>query len=266
MEKLPHSSEAQYPQRIALAEVLGLAIRRDRKARKVLLPELAKTTNGRFYFYETFVDLDYLNDYYADALTHYLNYLPSNNKKLRERDLLFTINVQFRRNILYKSKKSAAKSAYQLNNIDTEKLDRSDDSHYLPLGRTIFTRILSEGHLKRDGDFSAAIQQLHQFCNETDSIGIKGFLLSEAVQALYLLKEFRLIREIAIEYLKEIEDLSTKDHHTPIFAILKEVESLNKESNFQHLRVEIIPQTHVRGCESHYSRHSENGFLSLNIK
>lgn len=266
LEKLPHPSEAQYPHRIAVAEVLGLAIRRDRKARKVLLPELAKTTNGRFYFYETFVDLDYLNDYYADALDYYLKYLPFEDKKLKERDLLFTTNVQFRRSVLYQSKKSAAKSAYRLTSIDTKKLDRSDNSNYLPLGRTIFTEILSEGYLRRDGDFSAAIKRLHQFCAETDSIGIVVFLISEAVQALYLLKEFPLIREIALEYLNEIDMVTKVDHITPILAILKKVDSMYQESNFAHLGSNFVTQSTICGCESHYSTNNERSFFSLNIK
>ncbi|MFB6307679.1 MAG: hypothetical protein ABEH43_11970, partial [Flavobacteriales bacterium] len=43
-------------------------LRHDKRARNVLIPELAKIEQGRKYFFEGFVDFVFLHEYYADGL------------------------------------------------------------------------------------------------------------------------------------------------------------------------------------------------------
>jgi len=55
----------------AVSNLLGKYARQDRELARELLPMLAKTERGREYFFESFVDLDYLDDYLIDAFDFY---------------------------------------------------------------------------------------------------------------------------------------------------------------------------------------------------
>lgn len=59
---------------VRISNALGRYLRRDPEGRNTLLPLLAQNKRGREYFFETFVDMDYCDEYYADALELYRRY------------------------------------------------------------------------------------------------------------------------------------------------------------------------------------------------
>lgn len=100
---------------LKIGEALGRSFRKDEKARTYLLPKLAKSEYGRIYFYESFVDIDYLNFYYKDALVNY--YLPNTSKmdtKKHITDVVFAKTLEFIAHLKAHQKKKAIRTAYEL--------------------------------------------------------------------------------------------------------------------------------------------------------
>lgn len=123
-------------ERQLIGETLGQVIRYDKKARQILLPELAKTPQGRFYFYENFVDLDFLSHYYADSLDFYKKHITQQDKKSSLRDAIFATSIQFLNQLQLRNKVEAIKTGYELKRI-TKKQEINIESvgHILPLTR-----------------------------------------------------------------------------------------------------------------------------------
>ena len=78
-----------------ISEIFGEVFRKDREARNILLPKLAKMPEGRLYFYETFVDIDFLSVYYADSLSEYEEYINPKEKIKSKRDFIFVNTIKF---------------------------------------------------------------------------------------------------------------------------------------------------------------------------
>ncbi len=128
-----------------VGQSLGKVIRKDLKARSILLPELAKSKVGRFYFYENFVDIDYLNHYYKDAITkHYLKYLTPNSPKIYNADFIFATSIEFLALIKIAKYKEAIRCSYIL----FKEVDINTPSelfkHPYPYSRFIAIYLISE--------------------------------------------------------------------------------------------------------------------------
>lgn len=132
-----------FRQQLEISSCLGFAIRRDPEARKKLLPELAKRQAGRIYFYENFVDFDYLDVYYNQAVQkHYLSYSdPSDEYKYRS-EYVFSRSLAFIGKLRAKREKEAIRIAYDLLQKVPINLERSDFSHPFPYTRLLAVYII----------------------------------------------------------------------------------------------------------------------------
>jgi hypothetical protein len=59
---------------VPIGNLIGKYVRENREGAEKLLPLLARSERGREYFFESFVDVDYLDVYFADALDFYDKY------------------------------------------------------------------------------------------------------------------------------------------------------------------------------------------------
>lgn len=252
LKRLPPEGETTHELRMEIPEVLGPFIRHDRKAQKHLLPELAKFPQGRFYFFETFVDIDFLHVYYADALDDYLKYTNKAGNGYKDRDIRFGLNLQFRRELFHGPKRAAAKTAYRIKQLHPRDLDLSNHLYWFPVARTFFTDFMTQGALRQNGNLEPLISSLHAHCAIAPDVDTKGYVLSESLQALYFLKQYAVIREIGLEYLSVIPLLTRHgSFYTPLVLILKEVDRRLGESNFAALNLDDCPSQYTSGTESY---------------
>lgn len=255
LKRLPTEGETTYELRMEIPEVLGNFIRQDRKAQKYLLPELAKFPQGRFYFFETFVDIDFLHVYYADALDDYLKYTNKAGNGYKDRDIRFALNLQFRRDLFHGTKRAAIKTAYRIKQLKLMDVDLENFLFWFPIARTFFTDLMTEGALRRDGNLQPLITSLHDHCAINPSGDAKGYALSESLQALYFLKQYAAIREIGLEYLSAIPSFSRHgSFYPPLVMILKEVDRHFGESNFAALNPNHSSSRYTSGTESYCAK------------
>lgn len=252
LQRLPPEQEANQAQRMHIAAVLGTFIRRDRKAQKHLLPALAKIPQGRFYFFESFVDLDFLHVYFAHALDDYLKEVHRVGHATKKRDILFALNLQFRRDLFHGPKRAAAKTSYRIQQVETGSFDLGNQSSWFPVARTFFTEIMTEGLLRRRGNLDPLLAKMHAHHDISPKMDVRGYLLSESLQALFFLKEYSAIREIGLEYLPTIQQINKiESFHTPLVLILKEVDQHFGENHFSSLGTHTSPTSHTEGCEAY---------------
>lgn len=131
-----------------VSNALGLSLRRDAKARHALLEPLAKRKNGRVIFYENFVDIDYIHDYYVPAIKqHYSRYISPIDQQKYNSDWVFASALEFISYIKRGDKRRALACAYALFQKFPIETDFREFSHAFPYARLLSTFIISE-HLK----------------------------------------------------------------------------------------------------------------------
>ena len=169
--------------------IFGDVFRKDKKARQILLPELAKLPQGRFYFYEIFVDIDFLNIYFADALLDYKKHINLKDSDKSTRDLIFTNSLQFLNYLKTNQKRKTIQQGFELTkalhpndaNIETIKhpfpLARYHSSYLIYL---FLTRKLTDKEL--DKTLFLLEEQIILSNNKSDTT----FILAELFKALYL--------------------------------------------------------------------------------
>ncbi len=133
----------EFEKRHKIADALGKTIRHDKKSRNYLLKRLAKSHNGRIYFYETFVDIDYLNVYYSDALNnYYLKSQNSFNKKNVNSDTTFAKSIKFISDLKSGHKKKAIYTANELLSKVSINTHWSEFGHPFPYARMLSVYII----------------------------------------------------------------------------------------------------------------------------
>jgi len=133
---LPEPWVIDYPLQVKISETYGVAMRHDVQVRKVMLKELALIPQGRHFFYETFVDLDYLNGYYGDALDQYEKYTTKLSKRKTLNDLLFINCLRFWRAHLSGDLRKVKQIGHQLfNTLHPSTIHPDNDVHFYPVAR-----------------------------------------------------------------------------------------------------------------------------------
>ena len=208
---------------------LGTIIRKDKKARKILLPELAKSFSGRKYFYESFVDFDYLNEYYASAISnHYIKHISvfSGNKAID--DLVFSSSIQFIGCIKANRNKEAIKIANALFKKVSPHSDFSLFNHPFPYGRLQSLYIISET-LKNNLDskmIEGVLARVEKVCKVLH-VNEASFILSNIIMSLNYVGRFTDVLNFYKDYKSVIDSSSSVNTvHGAVFNSLSN--SINK--------------------------------------
>jgi hypothetical protein len=120
---------------LELGSVLGQTFRKDPVAQKELLPELARIPEGRFFFYEAFVDEDHLDGYYGAAIMRYHHYQFDLIDNQRIKDYLFGQCMLFFRALRNQDLTHLLRIGQELFSIDDEKISCQYQLPAHPVGR-----------------------------------------------------------------------------------------------------------------------------------
>lgn len=189
-------------QRQMIGEIIGNIVRHDLKARNILLPELAKTPQGRFYFYESFVDLDFLPHYYANSLDYYKKHINQQDQKSALRDEIFATSIQFLNQLLLQNKIGAVKKGYELNKLTEKKeINLENIGHILPLTR-YKTTMLSYWFLTNQSTNIKCDKYLESLETELESCVpfTRTFILAETFRALAIGNRYADIKYLFDKY------------------------------------------------------------------
>lgn len=167
-----------------ISRTFGQVFRKDIKARNVLLPELAKTKNGRDYFFETFVDIDYINQYYNKAIVN--NYIPaigSLNEIKNRTDFVFAKSIEFIAYVTSNNHKRAISSSYELFQKINVQSHWQEFSHPYPYARLISVFLISE-YLKDKLTSSKVMFSINKIENVLNHNDNPLFVLAQLIMAL----------------------------------------------------------------------------------
>jgi len=176
-----------------MGSILGHVFRKDSVARKALLPELAKTEQGRLFFYETFVDVEWHNSYYADAMFYYKKHINYNNKNRSNRDFVFASTIEINNLTCRNRKKQVLKKSYDLiKRINPEEANPNTIGHKMPTTRyyatymiyLFLTKSLTDKNVKQ---ITASINAL---INTTNLSSTNTFIISELFRSLHYCKRY----------------------------------------------------------------------------
>ena len=171
-----------------IGPVFKSALRTDKKARKILIPELTKTRSRRSLTVERSVDIDYLDTYYQDVITESKKNIEHNDKKLYNSDLAFYNSVLFLHSINHNSKKSSIKYAYELiSKIRPEEANEDNIKYTFPIIRYHATYLMYL-HLSKqlnDKQLNSVIEQVEVIIlNAQNENNLISFAVSEIFKAL----------------------------------------------------------------------------------
>lgn len=142
IDKLPPIEHISEDIHRKIAATLGVFLRKSQKGRTILLPELAKSVNGRLYFFEKFTDLDYLNYYFSDALDIYKKYTTAFDKNRQFQDLIYANSVQYVNQLRTNQKRAAIKNATIIHDIlPIEEVAIDTLNHIFPVARYYYTHL-----------------------------------------------------------------------------------------------------------------------------
>lgn len=235
IEQLPNDNSLPFEIRHKISESIGVCIRNDKVARKKLLPALAKTLNGRKYFYETFIDIDYIGDYYKYSIhDNYLKHTSPQKGKKYIADLVFGNAILFIAQLKEHKKKQAIKIGYQLLQkvpIETHWLEFA---HPFPFGRLAsiyiiykhLTKSLTQTQIERVVD---RIEQTFIHLSPTECT----FMLSQMIMALNYVEEYNLVIQLYAKH-KNIVSQSYKSNteYVPLINCVRHsLKKLNQESS-----------------------------------
>ena len=210
--------------RYQIGNTLGTHFRKDQKARQMLLPELAKTINGRTYFYENFVDIDYLNVYFKDALdNYYLKHTKPYNPKQFSTDFIFGNTLAFIADINTGNIKGAIKTSQIIFNRININTHYKEFNHPYPYSRFIAVYLISE-HLKS----KLNNQKIENSVNKIESC-LKNliptdasFVLAQLIMALNYCSLYKEIIQLYAKYQNIIENsVKSTNNYLPIIKIVE---------------------------------------------
>ncbi len=177
-----------------IAPVFKNALRKDKKARKILIPELVKTRERRSLTVERNIDLEYLNTYYHEVIIASKQNIDYSDKTMFNSDISFYNSILFLHAINRNSKKSSIKYAHELiNKIRPEEANEGNIYYTFPIIRYYATYLMYL-HLSKqlnDTQLNFVIEQIESIIfntqNENDLI---SFAISEIFKALVFCKRY----------------------------------------------------------------------------
>ena len=170
-----------------LGSLFEEVFRRDAVARKKLLPELAKIEQGRYYFYERIVDIDYLSVYYADALSHYKKYIDYNDKALSIRDFVFASSLEILNFTNLNKKRQAIRKAYELFSfVELTEVNLDLLGSKFPLTRYYSTYLvyLKLSNQLNNDEITRIVTLIDSLVSETNEVDTNTFIIGELFRAL----------------------------------------------------------------------------------
>ena len=221
LELLP-SEKLDWNTQLNIANSLGTVLRKDKKAQAVLLPQLAKTEVVRMYFYESFVDIDFINSYYNDAVSKY--YLPRievYDQRKFITDFTFAKSIEFIAHLKAKKRKEAIKTSFELFQKVDINTHWKEFIHPFPYARLIAIYIISE-HLKKkltQQKIDFAIEKIEEVIANTNQT---TFLIAQLIMALNYCKYYQEIIDLFDKYESLIEQkVKTSSDYLPIIICVK---------------------------------------------
>lgn len=207
-----------------IGQSLGKVIRTDFKARTILLPELAKSKVGRFYFYENFVDIDYINEYYRQSISkYYLKHLKPNNVSQFNTDFVFAKSIEFIGLLKLNKHKEALLCSYILfKKINIE----ATPSHFLhpyPFSRLIAIDLISEWLKKRltVSKIEHSIFRIESLISKENNFNAT-FILAQLMMALNFCSAYQEVIDLYKKYDVLIHNsIKTTDNYLPIMNCVK---------------------------------------------
>ena len=176
-----------------MSSILGHVFRKDPVARKTLLPELAKTEQGRLFFYENFVDVEWHNGYYADAMFYYKKHINYNNKEISNRDFVFANTIEINDYLRRNRKKQAIKGSYDLiKKINPKEANPQTIGHIIPTARYYATYMIYLFLTKSLTDKKVAqiFASIDSLINTSDLSSPNTFIISELFRSLRYCKRY----------------------------------------------------------------------------
>jgi DNA-binding transcriptional MerR regulator len=122
-----------------IIRTVGFSLRHDQKARDYLIPKFVAHSDWRHWYFETFVDFDYLMKSFGDNLKFYMRYDSSNTSKIFGESLLLL------RSIIEMDFESAAAHVDNLNKYDHDPAF----VHPIPLARSLSYQLIY--YYQKDG-------------------------------------------------------------------------------------------------------------------
>ncbi len=221
---LPGSfKESSYESRLKLSNLLGVSIR-NTEHKLAFTKELAKTKQGRFLFYENFVDIDNLTGYYGEALDYYEQYGQSVNPRKRKNDFIFIKAMRFWQAWLMQDIDKLRKVGFELfNNYEPMEMCNTDDIHFYPMARWHAYRLI---YLKYANKLNGKIVEE---TIQTVEILIIRFgshptkvLLSKLFEALLITGYSQYIYPLFLKHNKKIEnEAADNDTYLPLLQYVK---------------------------------------------
>lgn len=188
-----------------IAPVFEKVLRKDRIARKVLIPELAKTQNRRRLTFEQTIDLEYLNAYYFDAIVESKKNIDYKNTKMANNDQVFYNSIMFLHFINRNNKKKSVKLAYNLfNKIRPEDADIDHIANWFPIIRYHATYLMYLYLTKQLNDkrISNVVEKIEEKILCTDFDDLISFAISEIFRALVFCKRYNDVLFLYKKYIK----------------------------------------------------------------
>ena len=170
-----------------LGSLFEEVFRKDAVARKKLLPELAKIEQGRYYFYERIVDIDYLSVYYADALSHYKKHIDYNDKALSIRDFVFASSLEILNFTNLNKKRQAIRKAYELFSfVELTEVNLDLLGSKFPLTRYYSTYLvyLKLSNQLNNDEITRIVTLIDSLVSETNEVDTNTFIIGELFRAL----------------------------------------------------------------------------------
>ena len=127
---------------LKIGEIIGLSMRVDIEARKLLIPEMVQFPQGRFFFFESFVDEDNLDGYYGDALLAYQKFHFNLFENQKFQDSVFSNTLLFWKAVLQKDKAKIRRIGYALFSINEQSISINNNLHAHPVGRWLAYRLV----------------------------------------------------------------------------------------------------------------------------
>ena len=177
-----------------IAPVFRKALRTDRKARKILIPELTKTRNRRNLTVERNIDIEYLDTYYRDVIIESKKNIDYSDKSMFNSDISFYNSMLFLHSVNHRSKRNGIKHAYELiTKIRPEEAFEDNFFYMFPLVRYNATYLMYLQLSKKltEKAVTSIVEQVETIIfNVNNDDDLVSFAVSEMFRALVFCKRY----------------------------------------------------------------------------